>query len=71
MERKKRQVCAVIELYFFPVAPPLIHRTSGRLPFRVHHHSNLTLPCLLSAIHYCGSYVPWHSANLHFNVTSI
>lgn len=56
---------------FPPVAPPLISRPSGRLPFRVHQHSNLTLPRLLSAIHYCGSHAPWHSANVHFNVTSV
>lgn len=56
---------------FSPVAPPLIPRPSGHLLFRVHHHSKLTLPCLLSAIHYCGSHAPWHSANVHFNVTSI
>lgn len=70
-KEKEASACCNRAVFFFPVAPPLIPRTSGRLPFRVQHHSNLTLPCLLSAIHYCGSHAPWHSANLHLNVTSI
>lgn len=69
-KEEKANVCCN-RAVFPPVAPPLIPRPSGHLLFRVHRHSKLTLPCLLSAIHYCGSHAPWHSANAHFNVASI
>lgn len=68
--KKTKQVCAVIDLYFF-LFSSTINSQNLWPPSLLSAPPFKSTICLLSASLSCGSHAPWHSASVHFNVTFI